>query len=155
MFAWYSCFYLNFTSLLLISSMDLLQNKFVNKWFRFVSLRISSPIVFFLFLAPFGRPRPLFYWLFLLSVSKYSSSEEFESSYFLRFLLPFGLPRPFWETEICELLQIREKIHEIWVTVRELFIIRVLTFEKYLKFCHKLSEILFNENHFARYLYAG
>lgn len=102
--AWYSCFYLNFISRLLISSIDLLQKRFMNKWVKFVSFKSSSPIVFFLFLAPFGRPLPLFYWLILFYVYKYSSSEEFDWSYFFLFLLPFGLPRPFWETEICELL---------------------------------------------------
>jgi hypothetical protein len=83
--------------------MDLVSNKETNNWNTLNSFKPpydpALPI-FFIFLAPFGLPRPLFSWNFLLDSSINYYSLDFYTLSFRLFLLPFGRPRQRWSIEL-------------------------------------------------------
>ena len=55
---------------------------------------------FFMFLAPFGLPRPLFYCVFLFDSSINYYSDDFSIDYLRFVLVPLGLPRHRLSTEL-------------------------------------------------------
>lgn len=111
---------LSFSLLILVLtySIDFVSKRWTKSWNTFNSFRLLSDdelICFFIFLAPFGLPLPLFSWNFLLDSSKNYYSEDFSILSFRLFLLPLGLPRHLWS-----MLLLNENMDTFVVVIRSI-----------------------------------